>query len=177
SERVPFEPLLEGKESSKATQVRYEDYVKAIQCLEKKIENFLLTVNESAISDLCDFVINTYDKGEISKLNPPNRFYALPTALMFTGADKEENTKFFQRVSQKLQQSHQNHIVFLNSMDCSDLKRTEMQVVRQFFGREAIDKDDDNDNCQDDCQDDYQEDYEASDYSIDPIEDIVSEIS
>ncbi|CAG8637052.1 5065_t:CDS:2, partial [Racocetra fulgida] len=94
SERVPFEPLLEGKESSKATQVRYEDYVKAIQCLEKKVENFLLTVNESAISDLCDFVINTYDKGEIN-----------------------------------------------------------------------------------DCQDDYQEDYEASDYSIDPIEDIVSDIS
>ncbi|CAG8593488.1 4578_t:CDS:10, partial [Dentiscutata erythropus] len=150
-ERVPFEPLLEGQESSKATQTRYDDYIRAIQCLEKKIENFLLTVNESAISDLCNFVKNAYNKG----------------------IDKEENTKFFKCVSQKLQQANQNHIVFLNSMDCTDLKRTEKQVVRQFFGREAIDEDSDNDDCSNEYQEDCQEDDEASICSIDPIEDIV----
>ncbi|CAG8495321.1 9736_t:CDS:10, partial [Scutellospora calospora] len=158
SERVPFEPLLKGQESPETTQDRYDDYIKAIQCLEKKIENFLLSVNESTISDLCDFVKNAYSKGEYSKL-----------FAIITGIDKEENTMFFKSVSQELQQNNQNHIVFLNSIDCTNLKRTEKQVVRQFFGREIIEEENDND----DRQEDSQEDYEASDYSIDLIENIV----
>ncbi|RIB01724.1 origin recognition complex subunit 3 N-terminus-domain-containing protein [Gigaspora rosea] len=139
-ERVPFEPLLEGQESSNATHTRYDDYIKAIQYLEKKIENFLLTVNESAISDLCNFVKNTYNKGENSILNPPNRFYALPTALVFTGIDKEENTRFFKCVSQKLQQNNFNHIVFLNSMDCTDMKRIEKQHFKHILGLKSLSK-------------------------------------
>ncbi|CAG8596954.1 6777_t:CDS:10, partial [Dentiscutata heterogama] len=155
-ERVPFEPLLEGQESSKATQTRYDDYIKAIQCLEKKIEIVSVALNEQG-DNVGESLINEL----------------FVVIAIIIGIDKEENTKFFKCVSQKLQQTNQNHIVFLNSMDCTDLKRTEKQVVRQFFGREAIDEDSDNDDCSDECQEDCQEDDDVSICSIDPIEDIV----
>ncbi|RHZ63494.1 hypothetical protein Glove_329g43 [Diversispora epigaea] len=80
---IPFELLLDIKESPKAAKARYLDYRESVQSLENITNNFSFKINESVVDDLCLFVENENSNNrncgnhQITSRIPPG----LPTAF------------------------------------------------------------------------------------------------
>ncbi|CAG8567994.1 10161_t:CDS:10, partial [Diversispora eburnea] len=138
---VPFELLLDVKESPKAVKARYLDYRESVQSLENITNNFSFKINESVVDDLCLFVENE---------NRNNRNCG--NHQITSCFDTSENEKFFQGVANKLEQVQQNRVVLLDSNICSDLDKMMKNTVGQFLGKPLsgqqdnmeIDEDDNN---------------------------------
>ncbi|KAG0199401.1 Origin recognition complex subunit 3 [Mortierella sp. GBA30] len=146
-----FQQLQDVDEPWEATEIRHALFNKEWNLMSSRIENVMLNMNTIALSAIYHFVKSAYTPRSTRAAMP---IQELPAGLVFAGINVPDHDLMFQQIARTLaspiaplhseqgteldvadkSQNTENHVVILQSKDCSNLKGALKSMIEQFLG-------------------------------------------
>ncbi|KAL4940525.1 hypothetical protein BDV06DRAFT_196523 [Aspergillus oleicola] len=120
-DQCPFVPLLNGDESEKSVQLRYQTYEQLWSIQEAKIQEILNDVDAEVLNNVSSFVRTT---------SPGTYGGCIPVALITVGSNVSSLARLLSRLNEQLTSAGEGGVIVLESGDAPNLKTTLKNIIR-----------------------------------------------
>lgn len=173
---TPFIKLLQGKETDKEVETRYELFNSIWNHQLHKIQTILDHENTELFGKLLQYIEAPFDYGKNNTHIAINNVYKIPIGFLLLGSNTANNIRIIQEFNKFVQLREQKHIklINLNSKNCANIKSTLREVVKQVLSKksEETEENDSSDSSEDEESEDDDMDYEGRiNYDFDIVED------